>query len=109
MSSGNAKWLVMAWVSTARRSVRRPFSRSDSQTVLFHSIFVAPQMSFTRMWSPRCSLRCGRPAPDLFRNELVDLDRDALAAGLVDQVRVSSIVSGRFISDRSDPLVRPVT
>jgi hypothetical protein len=30
MSSGSAKWLVMAWVSTAKCKVRNPTSREDS-------------------------------------------------------------------------------
>src|SRR5262245_27437915 len=56
MSSGIAKWLVMACVSTASRRVRKPVSRSDSHTDLFHSILVAPQILFTRMCRLPCSL-----------------------------------------------------
>jgi hypothetical protein len=40
---------------------------------------------------------------------MVDGDRDSAAAGLVTRAAVSSIVPGRFISDRWKRLVRPVT
>ncbi len=62
-------------------------SSDDSHTVLSHSIVVAPQMSLTSTCSAPCSsidaLDQGR---DLLRLEMVDLHRDALAAGGVDQL-----------------------
>jgi hypothetical protein len=45
---------------------------------------------------------------DLVGDEVIDLDRDPPAAGASTSPAVSSIVSGRFISERSVPLVRPV-
>ena len=45
----------MAWVSTPSRRRCRPASRSDSQTVAFHSIAVWPQMSLTSTSSRPCS------------------------------------------------------
>jgi hypothetical protein len=42
-SSGIAKWLVMACVSTASRRVRNQESNEESQTDLFHSIVVVPR------------------------------------------------------------------
>jgi hypothetical protein len=40
---------------------------------------------------------------------MVHRDRDPAAARSVDQRRVSSMVSGRFISERCARVVRPVT
>ena len=75
----SAKWLVMRWVSIARRSIRRPPSRSCSHTGVFHSAsFSPPQMSLTSTSSRPCSasMRCDERL-DLRRLEVVDRDRDA--------------------------------
>ena len=88
VSSGSAKWLVTRWVSTARRSRRRPASRSCSHSGVSHSnSFSPPQMSLTstssRPWSE--SMRW-TSASHLARLEVVDGHRDAGAAGGVHQL-----------------------
>ncbi len=110
ISSGRAKWLVMAWVSTASRRVRNPMSRFDSQTVLSHSIVVAPQMSLTSTWSAPCSrsMRATRASTWSGTRWSTGTAIPVPPASSTSSA-VSSIVSGRFISDRCDRVVRPVT
>ena len=62
-------------------------SNDDSQTDLFHSIVVAPQMSLTR--TCRLALLAFDARDErahLVGHEVVDLDRDAAAAGVVDEL-----------------------
>ena len=69
----------------------------------------APDVVHQDVEPPLLALDAAHQRADLLRHEMVHLDRDPAAAGLVDRAAaVSSIVSGRFISDRWLAVVRPV-
>src|ERR1700738_2424156 len=55
----------------------------DSQTDLFHSIRVAPQISFTRTCRPPCSLSMRFTSAHFVGDEMVYPDCDPAAAGLI--------------------------
>src|SRR5262245_47202266 len=99
----------MAWVSTARRNVRSPTSSDDSHTVLFHSIVVAPQMSLTRMSRRPCAASSRSTRPDTCSGTRwstgTAMPRPPACST---SAAVSSMVSGRFISERCSAVVRPV-
>ena len=88
ISSGSAKWLVIACVSTPSRSVCSPMSSDDSQTVLFHSIVVgAPDVVHEDVQGALLALDPRHERAHLVGDEVVDLDGDAAAARRVDERR----------------------
>ena len=92
--------------------MRRPTSRSDSQIVLSHCIdsWVAPQMSLTSTCNAPCSasMRATSSTTSSATRWSTGTAMPVPPAASTSSA-VSSIVSGRSISERRERVERPVT